>query len=144
MSPRPASLFIAFLSAAVFLAGCSGAFERDRAAARAKTRMIGMTKEEVLACMGPAKKKAREGKTEVWQYQSTDGHRTRFSNSMKITSDYRTSYGTGSKSFCTVNVVMKDNAVTAVNYTGPSSSGVFHDFDQCGYAVAACVDKSPE
>jgi hypothetical protein len=43
-----------------------GAQDRgDDAAAKAKTRMIGMSKEDVLACMGIPKKKASEDATRV-------------------------------------------------------------------------------
>jgi hypothetical protein len=35
--------------------------------------MIGLSKEQVLACMGPPVSKAKEGSTEVWSYPSGDG-----------------------------------------------------------------------
>ena len=35
--------------------------------------MVGMSKEQILACMGPPANKAAEGQTEVWGYNSGDG-----------------------------------------------------------------------
>lgn len=105
--------------------------------------MIGMAKEDVLACMGPAKKKDVAGETEVWQYKSTDNTRGGPSNSVKMTDYWRSGYSERSDSFCLVNIVMKNNIVTRVNYTGPTASGLLVPSDeQCGFAVANCVDQS--
>ena len=35
--------------------------------------MVGMSKEQVLTCMGPPASKTAEGQTEVWSYNSGDG-----------------------------------------------------------------------
>ncbi len=123
------------------LSAC-GYLSRDDTAAAAKTHMIGMSKEDVLACMGPAKKKATEGATDVWQYHSTDGQSTTDWNTLKPKrSAYGFSRGSFSKNYCTVNIVMKDGFVKAVNYLGPSGTLLFTEQDQCGYAVAACVAR---
>ena len=52
----------------VTLCGC--AFRRAEVAQTAQATMIGMPKEQVLACMGAPANKATEGKTEVWGYNS--------------------------------------------------------------------------
>jgi hypothetical protein len=46
------------------LGGC--AFQRAEIAQDARAQMVGMPKEQVLACMGPPANKAAEGATEVW------------------------------------------------------------------------------
>jgi outer membrane protein assembly factor BamE (lipoprotein component of BamABCDE complex) len=125
---------------AVVLSGCIGSFRRDDDAARAKTRMIGMSKEEVLACMGIPKKKASEGATEVWSYLSTDDYGVRTQDSFKVTSYYSTKPSTYEKRFCTENVVIRDGVVRAVHYLDPTGTTILNDYDQCGYAVAACVE----
>ena len=53
------------------LAGC--AIQRAQVAQDARAQMVGMSKEQVLACMGPPGNKAAEGATEVWSYASGDG-----------------------------------------------------------------------
>ncbi|MDD3030607.1 MAG: hypothetical protein PHS57_10110, partial [Alphaproteobacteria bacterium] len=103
------------------LAGC-GSFRRDHVAEQAKTAMLGLTREEVLACMGPANKRATEGETEVWSYRSTDRLRASASGSLKISGDARMGYGSRSDKFCTVNVVMRGGVVEKVNYLGPSAT----------------------
>jgi len=134
-SRRIFSLFVL----ASLLSGCMGSLARDDAAAKAKVQMLGMSKEDVLACMGIPKKKAAEGKTEVWSYASTDGYGTRTENNFKVTSFYTTKPSSHERSFCTVNVVMKDGVVGRINYLGPTATSFYNDDDQCGYAVAACV-----
>ncbi len=56
---------------ALAVSGC--AFQRAQVAKVAQTKMVGMTKEQVLRCMGPLAQKAAEGQTEVWTYASGNG-----------------------------------------------------------------------
>jgi outer membrane protein assembly factor BamE (lipoprotein component of BamABCDE complex) len=119
------------------VAACAS-IQRSDDAAEAKVHMVGMTREDVLACMGPPKKKASVEATEVWSYVSRDGSSESMGNSYKI-GGLTTHESTHDKGFCTVNVVMKEGAVTRVNYNGPSG-GYFAPNEQCGYAVANCVD----
>ncbi|MDR3450751.1 MAG: hypothetical protein P4M15_13580 [Alphaproteobacteria bacterium] len=137
MFSRLLPLFLIFV-----LAGC-GSFRRSDDAAVARQQMIGYSREDVMACMGPPKKKATQDSVEVWQYLSTDGsHESTFSQ-YKYGSSYGSNMkvggGAGDKSFCTVNIVIRNNAVSAVNYNGPTSSSLFADDEQCGYAVKNCV-----
>lgn len=141
MLSRRLLTLIAVLIAAFALSACVGeSLRRDSLAAKAKTRMIGMSKEDVLACMGPPKKKASEGTTDVWSYLSTDYHTYRPQDNIKVTSYYTTKPAISERRFCTVNVVMKNNIVTALHYLGPMGTNFYNDKDQCGYAVAACVE----
>jgi hypothetical protein len=104
--------------------GC--ALQRAEVAQTAQVSMIGMPREKVLACMGPPAQKAAEGQTEVWAYNT----------SPTIMLDQ----GTGATRFCTVNIVMSGNAVSAVNYRGPTG-GLLTRGEQCAYAVDACVKQ---
>ena len=63
---------IVFAAVAVAVAGC--AIERAQVAGEAQQKMIGLTKEQVLTCMGPPATKAAEGATEVWSYNSGNDH----------------------------------------------------------------------
>ena len=38
--------------------------------------MVGMTKEQVFTCMGPAQTKSSEGATEIWSYPSGNGYQS--------------------------------------------------------------------
>lgn len=120
------------------LSAC-GSFDRADNAAAARLKMVGMSKEQVLACMGPPKQKAHTGVTEVWSYESTDGQSTSRNLSQKATTG--TSFGIGEheRSFCTVNVVMTNDVVSVVHYNGPRGGFLARD-EQCGYAIEHCVD----
>ena len=137
--------------AVVVLSGCS--IERGETARAAKASMIGMTKEDVLACMGPPAQKAAEGETEVWSYPSGNGATATFSTasatgegsaygSAGYTHSSGSAFGYGSSythhRFCVVNVVMHGGAVAAVNYNGPTG-GLLSRGEQCAYAVQNCV-----
>jgi outer membrane protein assembly factor BamE (lipoprotein component of BamABCDE complex) len=122
---------IVAFSAALLLSGC--AFQRAQEAQDARAQMVGMSKEQVLACMGPPVNKAAEAMTEVWAYNSGNG-----------TTVTDASYGRlggsaiSSSRFCNINVVMNKGQVAAVNYTGPTG-GLLTAGEQCAYAVDACV-----
>jgi outer membrane protein assembly factor BamE (lipoprotein component of BamABCDE complex) len=110
------------------LAGCAQ-MERAEVAKKAQTSMVGMTKEQVLSCMGPPVTRMQEGATEVWQYSSGNG--------TQIIDD--TGNGAiASRLFCTVNVTMTDGQVRNLRYSGPTG-GPLTPGEQCGFAVHNCT-----
>jgi outer membrane protein assembly factor BamE (lipoprotein component of BamABCDE complex) len=113
------------------LGGC--AFQRAEIAQDARAQMVGMTKEQVLACMGPPASKAAEGATEVWGFASGNGMTV-------ATASYDRYGGTAvsSNRFCNINIVFAGGQVSAVNYTGPTG-GLLTAGEQCAYAVNSCV-----
>jgi len=132
-------------------AGCS--LQRAEVAHNAQTQMIGMSKEQVLQCMGPPVQKSAEGQTEVWSYASGNG-RTQvnaFGNSTtsgsvtasgNYASGYANTYGSGvaiaTRRSCTVNIVMVAGLVSTVNYSGPTG-GLLSQGEQCAFAIQNCV-----
>jgi hypothetical protein len=114
--------YLGIVTLCVALGGC--ALERAQIAQQAQSSMIGMPKEQVLACMGPPVNKAIEGRTEVWAY----------STNPTINLDR----GSGSTRYCNINITMNAGAVSAVNYQGPTG-GLISQGEQCAYAVDACV-----
>lgn len=138
-------------AAATALAGC--AVERAQVAESAQTKMVGLSREQVLACMGPPVNKLAEGKTEVWAYASGDGSRTSVSfadanthgtvtgNSGYATINANTSASgitSSSARYCVVNIVMANGAVSRVNYSGPTG-GLLTAGEQCAFAIRNCV-----
>ena len=103
----------------VGIAGCS--FQRAQIANEATNKMIGLSKEQVLACMGAPAKQAATGATEVWSYDS--------GNSAE---------GINSVRYCTVNVVMTAGRVSSLNYVG-DTGGLITQGEQCAFAVRNCV-----
>jgi hypothetical protein len=137
---------------AVALVGCA-AQQRAQVAHEAQDKMIGLRKEQVLACMGVPANKAAEGTTDVWSYNSGNGMvvGSAFGNSTTNASvNGGTGFATGqantlssgvgvsSRRFCTVDVVMTGGVVTRVNYTGPTG-GLLTSGEQCAFAVQNCV-----
>ncbi len=77
-----------FLAMAAGLAVSACAFQRAQIANEAQSQMIGLTKERVLACMGPPVNKAAEGATEVWSYESGNGmNAASYSNGLAVAAD---------------------------------------------------------
>lgn len=116
---------------AVAVSGC--AIQRAQVAQDARVQMVGLSKEQVLVCMGPPASKAAEGQTEVWSYNSGDGTIVASGSA-----SYGSFSGSSSRRFCHINVVMTGGAVAAVNYQGPTG-GLITAGEQCAYAVDACV-----
>jgi hypothetical protein len=114
---------------------CGCAFQRAEIAQDARAQMVGMTKEQVLACMGAPATKAAEGATEVWGFASGNG--------MTVASASYDQYGgtaVSSNRFCNIDIVFAGGQVSAVNYTGPTG-GLLTAGEQCAYAVNACVKR---
>jgi hypothetical protein len=137
--------------AAVILSGC--AIQRAVVATDAQEKMVGLTKERVLGCMGPPAAKAAEGATEVWSYGSGDGRVTTVASGVSqanatayggpgYASGNATGFGVGTatttRRFCTVNVTMTAGRVSRVNYVGPTG-GLLTPGEQCAFAVQNCV-----
>ena len=96
------------------LTACS--IQRAQIANDAQAKMIGLSKEQVLACMGPPLNKGTGGASEVWSYNSGKGGN------------------------CNVKVTIKDDHVSAVDYSG-LTGGLLSPNEQCAYAVEKCATK---
>lgn len=147
---------IAFLlGGIVALTGC--AVQRAVVAQSAQDKLLGMSREQILACMGPPGTKAAEGATEVWSYGSGNDHTTtigtgsaqtngsisgeRRGNHYSATAEAKTtSLATinSSRRYCTINVVMVDGRVSKLNYAGPTG-GILTGGEQCAFAVQNCL-----
>jgi len=103
----------------------------------APNKMIGLTKEQVLACMGPPLTKASEAATEVWSYQSGN-NRTSVSTSGTFSGDLFASAGLAESRYCTVKVAMQHGRVIRTSYIGPTG-GVLTPNERCASAVQNCM-----
>ncbi|QQO15218.1 hypothetical protein JJB99_03240 [Bradyrhizobium diazoefficiens] len=121
------------IAVSAILGGC--AFQRAEIAQDARAQMVGMSKERVLACMGPPANKAVEGSTEVWGYDSGNGMQV-----ASVSGDRYSATAVSSKRFCKINIVFAAGQVSSVNYSGPTG-GILTAGEQCAYAVDACVVK---
>jgi hypothetical protein len=145
------------------LTGC--VIQRAQTAANAQTGMVGMSKEQVLACMGVPNASMAEGNTEVWSYSSGNGRSDTFTtansstvgsgqvlgsatrigpttyfgaNATGASNTNAVGFATTRQRSCTINVVMSGGQVSRVNYSGPTG-GVVTPGEQCAYAVQNCV-----
>jgi hypothetical protein len=143
MNPRHAAL-LALVGFTVFsISACSSSrFERAEVATHAKAQMIGMSKEQVLACMGAPSQHAAVGQTEVWSYPS-GGDTTTVSTANGSIDTAGNAYALGTSQsahrYCVVNVVITAGKVSAVKYTG-RTGGWASEGEQCAFAVQNCVE----
>lgn len=131
-----------FLLTMGVLSAC--AMQRAADAETAQKQMIGISKEQVFACMGIPKRKATEGNTEIWAYKSTSGWTGKSSASTatswtdRIGAAFTLEDQVKEKRFCTVQIVMTDGRVKAVRYNGPTGGFMTED-EQCAYAIRNCI-----
>ena len=109
-------IFKAMVATVMLLAVAGCASGRGATANEAQPQMIGMSKEQILKCMGPPHSSFVSGATEVWVYNSGD---------QKAPA-------------CLVNVMMQDSQVIDIDYRGPTGLSLSKD-KQCAYAVENCV-----
>lgn len=119
------------LIGAIVVGGC--AIQRAQVASEAQNKMIGLSKEQVLACMGPPANRAAEGQTEVWSYNSGNGKTV-----AAVSGNRYGATAVSSQRFCTVNIVMNAGSVTSLNYVGPTG-GLLTAGEQCAFAVQNCT-----
>ena len=84
----------AMLASAMLIILTACTIERAHVASQAQTSMVGLTKEQVLACMGPPAQQQQVGQTEVWSYPS-GGDSATFGSAGAITNG-GVAYGSGS------------------------------------------------
>jgi hypothetical protein len=140
-----AALFFVGLCLAVSLVGSlvsSCSYQRAEVAADAKSKMIGMSREQVLACMGAPSQHAIVGETEVWSYPSGgDTHTFSTASGSVDAAGNANAFGSSYSQhrYCVVNVVMTGDRVSAVNYTGRTGGWATHG-EQCAFAVQNCIE----
>jgi hypothetical protein len=120
------------------MGACS--IQRSRIATQAKETMVGMNKEQVLACMGGPGQRTSVGQTEVWSYAS-GGDSAGISTGGRI-DQLQNGGGLGlafvAHRYCVVNVVMTDGVVDKVNYSGRTGGPLSPD-EQCEFAIRNCI-----
>lgn len=146
----PRLSFRPFLALFLLLALAACAMQRAKDAETAQAAMVGMNKESVFTCMGIPTRKATQGATEIWLYKSGNDRTERSkaksyisgANNNSLFDDLTTSLAfeddVREKRFCLIQIVMKDDRVASVNYTGPTGGFLTED-EQCAYAVRNCL-----
>jgi len=101
------------------------AVQRAQIANDARINMIGLSKEQVVACMGPPLNQNAQGAPEVWSYNS--GNNT-------------TPAAPGNGRYCTANIKIWNGRVGAVDYLGPTG-GIITFNEACAFAIEKCAGK---
>ena len=98
---------------------------------------------------GAARKQNGGWATEVWSYESGNGHTAVFGSGNSTTTGSiggnavfantsSTASAVATTRHCTVNVVMANGYVSRVNYSGPTG-GLITEGEQCAFAVQNCT-----
>lgn len=128
---------------AIVVCGCE--IQRAQEASDAQTTMVGLSKEQVLACMGSPAGMAAVGSTEVWTYNSGND-RTDTEGWASAWGGWSSAFGVGGSTktsrSCKISVVMTAARVSRVNYAGPTGGWLTHG-EQCAFAVENCLHQLP-
>jgi hypothetical protein len=81
-----------------------------------------------------------EGATEVWGYQSGNGH-VNVASDAHVAGNMVMGNAVATRLFCNVQVVMQGGRVARLNYAGPTG-GLLTAGEQCAFAVRNCVRPS--
>lgn len=112
--------------------GCAQ-LEQAQVAKSAQSQMVGISKEAVLACMGPPHRRMAEGQTEVWGYDASSGS--------TVSRDAVSGSQSVDRLYCTINVVMNSGKVARLDYAGRTTGSDFGvaSGQECAVAVRKCV-----
>ncbi len=132
----------ALLLVVIAVAAC--AIQRAQEAADARAKMVGMSKEQILSCMGAPTNTAYAGSTEVWTYDSGNGRTDSYGDVSVWGNGYHANgfgWSTTTARFCKVDVVMDGGRVTRLNYRGPTG-GLLTKGEQCAFAIDNCTAQA--
>lgn len=116
---------LAFLCVVLIVASCA-ALDRAKLAERARSELVGVTKDHLLACAGAPDKHLTSGNSEYLTYSAR--------------TEQRTVDGTGGGSrFCEATFILKNGFVEAITYRG-KTGGLATKGEQCGYIVQNCLN----
>jgi hypothetical protein len=113
------------------LAACG--YQRAQVVNEAPTLMMGMPKEQLLACMGQPVRKANEGPAEVWSYNSGDGS----VDPMVVRSENFSGPPPSNQASCIVNITIAGGRVSKMSYLSPEGEPMKTN-TQCSYALQKC------
>ena len=131
--------FVFYISLTLAMVGCA-AMQRAGIANRAQTSMVGMSKQQILQCMGVAGNSQSVGQTEVWEYYAGGASHTSVNifNNTDYNNQYAFGTATTTRSYCKIDVVFIDDKVTNVRYSG-NTGGLLTRGEVCAEAVSGCV-----
>jgi hypothetical protein len=133
---------------ALMLSGCSGSGQNLIQLQDSRNRLVGLSDEKILACMGRPQGRFTYGSTEVWQYNSNAAREpaggaastpAHGATPMAAGGPAATSAPAAGARYCVVNVAMSNKAVQSVNYSG--LSGAAPEAEQCATAVKGCLPQ---
>jgi hypothetical protein len=112
--------------AALGLASCGQWPEVDQVA---QTKVIGLSKRSVHACLGAPTSRKAIGSTEIWSYDT---------GTTQIEGQGFATVGNPRHPHCRVNIVMTNGVVSQVNYAGVNGDSLDLG-ERCIFAVAPCA-----
>ena len=101
----------------------------------AQQKMIGLSKKQLLACMGAPAHRMRIGSTEIWTYPT--GSALVEGGIFSPGLNGMASFFGGADAFCNVNVVTTNGAASQIYYSAPDG-GPLRLGEQCLFAAQNC------
>ena len=97
----------------------------------AQTKMIGLSKRSIHACMGAPTWRKAIGATEIWSYDT---------GTTQIDGQGFATFGYPRHPHCRVNVVITNGVVSQINYAGVNGDSLDLG-ERCIFAVAPCAGR---
>ena len=141
MGGRFATVLMTIVLGAAMLSAC--AIQRAKIAERAKTDMIGLTKSEILTCMGQPDSRRGGEDFEEWTYSRSDAPGVGSFGSGRIGPDSDNGIGNDTRTtargrYCVATVSFRRDSVSSVRFSGTTGGIVTRD-EQCAFLVSACT-----
>jgi hypothetical protein len=117
---------IAVMLALSAVAACAWKPDADQIA---QSRMIGLSKKAILACMGEPVRRRSIGATDIWWFAS---------GTVRIEGEGIATFGYKRHAMCDVKIVLTKGMVSQVLYTGPDDDPLDLG-ERCSFDVEGCV-----
>lgn len=124
-----------YLGLLLALAGCMVIDQET--ATQGKTKLVGKSRSEILACAGVPNATFRNGPTEYFAYGAS-GRAHSGGSAMYLGNGMFTTHGSSRQAQCVVTIAFQGNRVAAVNYRSSGGAIIAPD-EACGSVVRGCL-----
>jgi hypothetical protein len=124
--PMKRAFTIAAVLALSAVAACAWKPDADQIA---QSKMIGLSKKAILACMGEPVRRRSIGATDIWSFAS---------GTVRIEGESIATFGYKRHALCNVEIVLTKGMVSQVTYTGPDGDPLDLG-ERCSFDVERCV-----
>lgn len=127
---------LALLSATLSLGGCASPLEEK--AERARSAMIGVSADQLMACAGQPTARNRESGADIWSYFRETTRSATIQTDQGFSPAGRSEIIGDYFRYCEATFILQNNRITALEFRGRTATGR-EVLEPCGAIIDRCI-----